>query len=474
MASGSGASFKALAGLGEQVSDIGFKFAEKLNREESNAQIAQYYADRKIRANAFQGTLSSMQDPEEISSAYERWQESEDELFASTKLRDDARGVIQNNNEGFYADMQIGAKDTYNKARIGVMDNTYVDLQNLGIDGETHTLEDGTVLSGDDLHQYALQKRVQLGTIDHEFAQKQIRTMPSKRSYRTNLNDLEILKGLNLSGEMSDEQYLDALEEKRVSVSGDKELMDEHSGPLDTMIRARQNNLRGKTVKKMTKTSDDIFEKLAGDDMDESDIAQLYNDNPTMASALDASLVTKLKEAKVAGNKDAIDALEALEQMVNGEESWSGSVRRIGDLNSSYGVLALFAANSYAKDIVSTQDSLSSYEALWSRFKDYKISVDADTKDYIHTMSYYMKRKSGGHGDFLNKKLRDFAEWQKAPDGKTYAEFRVEQFGEDAKMDVMQTVALLQGLPSVTTQEEYDALPLGAIYLEDGVQYRKQ
>jgi hypothetical protein len=240
--------------------------------------------------------------------------------------------------------------------------------------------------------------------------------------------------------EEAERQYLDDNNAdsyiKRLGEIDTGGMLARHSNPIELEVLAKQNNVRGSVNKRMTRTSDYVFDKLANDELESADLAELYNDNPLMGESLDKSLRAKLDEGVAAGDQDAIKAMDALDEMMQGEESWGGAVRRIGGLNSSYGVLALFVANSYAKEVVNTQDTLSAFEFM-NRFNDRKLSVDGDTKDYVHTLSYYMKRKGDGHGDFLNKRLSAFKNWQKEPGDKTYAEFRDEQFGEDAMRDVM-------------------------------------
>ena len=230
-------------------------------------------------------------------------------------------------------------------------------------------------------------------------------------------------------------KYIEQLE----SVNTDA-LLGNHAKTIELERNAKINNITGQVVKKMTKSSDFVFDKIVTDDLEGADLAGLYNDNPLMGEALDKSLNIQLQEAAKAGDKDAVKAIEIMDKMVAGTESWSGAVRKIGDLNSSSGVLALYICNSYAKDIVMSQDNMSAYEYLF-RMNDRPISVDDNTKDYIHTLSYYMKRKSENHESFLKEKLSAFKGWQKNPDGKTYEEFRVEQFGEDAKADVQKLTA---------------------------------
>ena len=95
------APYKALGQLGGAVSDIGFQFAQKLQKEETEAQTAQYMANRKLRANAMESTIASMTDPDEIAESYGKWREEENNILTETKLNGNSRRAIENNNENF-------------------------------------------------------------------------------------------------------------------------------------------------------------------------------------------------------------------------------------------------------------------------------------------------------------------------------------------------------------------------------------
>ena len=205
--------YKALAGVGDTIAHTGMAFAEKLNKEESEAQVAGFYADRKRREKAMKQTLSTMQDPDEIESTYSRWVENEKATFNDSKLTSDARRAIGNNNKNFYADTDISTREYANKARINNIDKTYLDVMSMAALGETDETvvdENGNVLQPQQLYNYAIDKRVEIGTLSYEQGSKEkLRfTSASNNSYlNSKAAEIQLAKE---SGILAGNDYIEA------------------------------------------------------------------------------------------------------------------------------------------------------------------------------------------------------------------------------------------------------------------------
>lgn len=262
-----------------------------------------------------------------------------------------------------------------------------------------------------------------------------VKNMKSGSRYDWYTTDIGAIMELAAEGRMKPEETFRLLEEIREDVRSDENLALNHFGAIDRNLTAQITNFKGRKNKDLTKVVDNVFDKLSTDELEESDLAQVYaSAGPDMGEALDNSMNAQFKEGVAVNDEDAVVIQGYLDEMVSGDRGWAESVRLIGKKNSSYGVLGLFVANSYAKDIVNSQEPSLAYEQLGTTI-DIPISVDADTKNYVHTLTYYMSRKSTGHGGYLNEKLRAFSKWQKAPGDVSYEDFRKQQFGEDAHRD---------------------------------------
>jgi hypothetical protein len=191
MASTDAPVMKAVARLGGAIAQVGGQLNERIKKEETEAQLAAYYSDRKKRANAINQTISAMSDPDEIERTYEEWRSEEDRIFSESKLSKEARRMAQNNNQGFYADTDIGAGKVHTKARIQGMVNTYQDLIAMAESGESHTLEDGTVLGPKELHEYAWRKIEGLdASVDREKVNKEVGAFDEKAEKRVLQRDM--------------------------------------------------------------------------------------------------------------------------------------------------------------------------------------------------------------------------------------------------------------------------------------------
>jgi len=244
------APFRAIAQLGGQISDIGFKLSEKMNAEKTDAQKAKYYTERKIRANALNSTLATMDSEEEIQATHEAWLEDENKIFESSGLTRSARQEIANSNQMFYGDVSIAAYNYANKAAINEMDRSWIDVQNKALDGETDNSiinpETNQPYDAEGLYAYATQKRMSLGTVDYEAGKKDIREFGQNLQQRqiVSLSDNDVdgaeklLKQSTLTGEklmIANDAVRDARQRQEYRIR------EEHRTNTDAIIREVNN-----------------------------------------------------------------------------------------------------------------------------------------------------------------------------------------------------------------------------------------
>ena len=382
------APYKALGQLGETVSDIGFKFAQKLQGEETEAQTAQYMADRKLRANAMESTIATMTDPDEIAESYGKWREEENNILTETKLNGNSRRAIENNNENFYADTDIGANKYHRKAKIAGFDRTWIDVQNLAIDGhlDPDVLNPKTNLpfeSADALYEHATMKRVALGTIKYEEAQDELRTMPSKRTYRTTLNELEVMEGQYLQNQITSDEYVDFLNKKQESLKADDTLIDEHQKPLDTQIESQKNNIYRKEGTKATTATKNWRVAMEKGTLDAPTNKILRE---TMGEDNYEVVISSLKESlagKGTTDEDARDIVGIMDEYNAGTMSITEAFR---DINAKGGDFAfqgiLWLTEEVEKDVEGGKE-IQGYE-VWRR--DQKVKTTGRMGDFLSNL----------------------------------------------------------------------------------------
>ena len=415
------APFKALAQLGNVASDVAFDYADRRQKLKEKADQSDYNVELK---NFETNLINAKSDAMKSGVGYQNMHSEVvapmmEEFNQSLSGRGYSKKSMANIQEQWAFDSaSIAQSEAVDREKMEIADYTY----------RIQTEADSILASGD--FEGADAKYDELSGIVGE---KAVGGMKSLGRYNYYTISQQGLESNRLDGLLTDDEYFKGLQDLNKEAK-DSGMEMNHQKAIEISSNAKINNFKGSRVKALTKANDDVFEKIAKDELEVEDLAIIRNDvGPEMANALDSSLSARLETSAKAGDEDAIKSLKYLDAMVNGDDSWPDAVEKIGNLNSSTGVLALSVANKYAKDIVNTQESFRAYENLFR--KDKFISVDADTKDYVHTLTYYNSRKTDGQAEFINNKMKAFAKWQEGGD-QTYAEFRTKQFGEDAKRDV--------------------------------------
>jgi hypothetical protein len=168
-----GAVWDAVARAGDQVSGLG----EKMMAYSARKAELQDSADIAKSVNAFQNMdlaaeqqLSTMTNPDEMKVVVDVNQKKKDEYFSSLKLSPRAKeklSVVYEDSKEKFRIKSVGTGGYIHKAEIGIMDSAFVEIQEnakRGIGYENP--ETGETLSPKNSIEYALSKRVEIGTIN--------------------------------------------------------------------------------------------------------------------------------------------------------------------------------------------------------------------------------------------------------------------------------------------------------------------
>jgi hypothetical protein len=455
--------YQALARLGGVASDVGFKFAEKMKEEETDAQIAQYYADRKIRSNAMQKTLSSITDPEEIESEYSRWLESEQEAFDGARLNNRARRAIANNNEGFYAETQIGVANHVRKSIIQNADNTWVDVQNMAVMGDSHTLDDGTVIGGSQLYDYATDKRVSLGEISYEDGEKMKMDFESNSNYHKLNAQLAALDESFARG-MPVDDYVDGL--NSVKEEADRLGLKENSrNQLKTTATYRVSNAVGREVKGADKALSDMRVAIKTREFSREDQLKIEEKlGPKYAQIIADSQEEALRSLAIS-DEAAADLVKILDSAIANKDAddpgfiavgWPDAIDKMDKVSNAgelkY-VAALVLADNYIEMAQEGKD-LRAYEG-W-RKNDKWVKSDGLIQRVVSGVAFYT-RENGPSSGFVNGTFSAVVDWRKDKMYKgekidTEEELLQKLFGSQAK-ELSQSIPAPQVQPEIVAPE---------------------
>jgi hypothetical protein len=311
--------------------------------------------------------------------------------------------------------------------------------------------------------------------------EREIEVFRGKAEYDAFNAEAQALQEMNYLGEFDDTtQYLDSLLELRGRVS-ESDMGDGRKSAALTTINGRIHRERSRANNALRKASIYVADKMVTNDLEQEGLISLRRDlGETAYNALVKARYTDVKEAATAGNEKAKEAMDYFSRMVDGKDSWGKTVENLSLLTSAYGDIMIAAANLYMGEVVESQSTTVAYDSLW---KEIPVSVDGDFKDFVGTLRYYANTTTDA-GGYISKQMKAYMKWKTKGDAdESYEDFKTKTFGADAKREaalipsqfIIGTEQPESATPTISTQEELDALPVGAIYIdsEDGKTYRK-
>jgi hypothetical protein len=463
------------------VGDIAFHFAEKMGAERTEAQTAQYKADRLLRANAMEEQLSIMKEPDDIASAYDMWKKEEENIFNDTEMTSDARKAIGNNYKDFYARSDIGVSSYHRKADINKFDRTYVDAQNIALNGgtdEDYVGENGETLSSEGLYAYAAMKRVGLGTVEYESAVDDIRGFGQTQYYRT--MSKMITTDFPRFTEEYDASKLSEYQQQQLSLV-EQEVEFKVNNQRTQKQDVKYNELLGRyedgllSAEDITKAGKDVGQAFGVEfplltESREGVLQSMLYGQQISEEGTPAYLMLQKSIGKLADEQfNTGDVDNILRKLYIPQKNGTFKPRFSKETTSN--ILEQINSN---LDLMKTIDikkgpggvsSLSTEEkAIFRDITDTfdSFTVNAERRGEI---AIGVRQVEGLYKKFYDKigSGEDISEWA-AEALKPYKQ----QNAKDKAIIINSPV-----IPVVTSQEEFDAIPSGAMFIEDGKELRK-
>jgi len=475
------APFRALEQLGGTVSKVGFELQERMDKEETDAQTASYMADRKVRANALEAQLSTMQDPDEIEEFYSQWREDEQAILNETRLNKNAKRMITNNYEDFYATSDIAASSYHRKAKIAGFDRGYIDAQNLALNNETDPTiinpATGKSYTPSELYEYATMKRVDIGTIDYEDAVGDIREFGQNQYFRS-------------ASKMATVDY------PRFKDEYDPSKLSEYQQQQISLI---EQEVEFKIDKQKTQTQDasynDLLSRYEAGLLSTDDITKMSEENG-QAYGQEFPLLTEPRagvlQSMLYGQEIAEENSFYYQSIQKDIGKLSGEQFNTGDVDAIIRKLYIPQKNGTFKPRFSkstTKDLLDQINKNFGLMKEIDVKkgpggVSTLTteqkgifKEITDTFDSYTANAER-RGDIaigvkqVEGLYKKFYEEIEGDNLRAWADEALKPFKQQNATD-RATSTYTPELPIVDSQESFDALPSGAWFIEDGKKLRK-
>lgn len=421
----------ALRDTGATMSKISTDYIKRMAREEAEASVAAEDVRQKRSWLEAEVQMSQMQDPKEIVSFYEEWEQNEREVIGEIDTNRLGKRAISMRSEKVLGDTRIkalGLGGFADQAQInknamhwwGVVENAEMDIYPDGFG------------SAENAHDTGLEKLLNMGRISpKQYAARQA-GFETTRSYNAVAGDLAGMDEAYRRGELPSQTYIQNLELMRGEVS-EMKLEAGQRGQIDRTISSRLGYLVGQQVKAQGQALDNMKLKIREKDFDLKDQALLTQTFGEPYSELVSQAQEESLRGLAATDENAAKLVDILDRAIMTETgkteagktaiSWQEAVRELHALDASGSlkyVAGMVLADNYM-EMAETHGYITAHEA-WTK-KDIWIPSNGTVQKVVRGVAFYSEQ-TGVDQTFIKSAFDAATKWKETGkyDGKEVSE----------------------------------------------------
>jgi len=471
MISAAGSEFETLA----KAADIGSDIFNKLQEKKDEAEVARLNNEMETDSLAFKQQISEMNDDVEVNKFYSNWREKQVEKFNQNNL---SRRVLKKAEISFnsYLDkVGISVQERAFNIIKEKADRSYFDLEDAAIRGvlKTDPSTGEMFTSREDQYNYAQDKLVDNGTLKYDTALK------NKRNFLENADD-GIFKTLLQSDRVEEAEALLLDPKARFSTQSFQEntillqaaktklaLKQSKEAQVNFQMGTQQfresislGNIPTQIIPLLKEQGIDV-ERI--EEMTASlNLAESIIDNPKQVRKAERALDYFRDENNTADFALTFNKIFKLKGITLSTKS--ELIQELFDASDEMGVKTLGYSMGYPSSVKESgwksDVQKSSYVTLNDNYER-ALGRSTNKESYNLILEQYIKDRKELNSYWKENPNATLEEWNKVSNS---------YLGKSASYSVKRVA-----LPVVTTQAQYDALPVGAEYREENGQiYRKQ
>jgi hypothetical protein len=448
--------YKALAGVGDTIAQIGFKGAE----------MAQEYQERKQKLKAD----SDLSDYEVTRTQFEAEleQKKNDAMMSGTSYQDVYDNVVVPSLQQFGQEIEGRNYSEESLAKIG---------QRWGIDSAK--MAKSAIMEREqlELEDYTMRRtqeaELRLGSGDEEGANAifddlrgivgdaRVNQAKSSAWYNKTTLELQAIENDRLDEKIDDDEYFQRLDDLQSGVR-DNENLAKHANTIEIQINSKKLNFKGKRVKARDKAIKDFKSLRDRDEVTADSIEELERVAGKPWADAFRSTIRSAVSVKATSDKDVEKIDDSINGYKNGELSAAAALQKIEKAGGQYAEMGVWLIGQLSEDKANNDGYVVAYDDNWNGVAS---KVTSSTSDFVDNLSFYMaNQEKGKRGSYYAQGFMAYDKWREnnpSPKKEDYVIWRNEYFKSESEDYV-------RSLYSPQTKNKSGGFEVGKVYIDAG------